>query len=209
MRRFFLIVFGLILCLAGSAAGYVTYRLYVILPDNAAPSQADYPQAALDLLRFSSRPRDSMPEWMNFSSSAARKLFARLSPEKSELLERWDWHINFFLVSAWVGLRWTEKEKLNTILDESSYGHEWRGLKQAAQKFFGVSVGELTMPETAILVVNLQANTIYDPWCVRDRVQDKVSEVLDRYKQVVPEFVYDPNQMFSRLKPRSKDLCKP
>lgn len=208
MRRFFLIVFGLILCLIAAGAGYISYRLYLILPDNAAPSQAEYPQAALDLFKLTSRPRVSLPEWMNFSSEPARLLFRRLPPEQYERLKR-DWAVNFILASVWVGLRWSEKEKLNTILEERFYGHEWKGFNLAAREFFGVSVEELTVPEIAVLVVNTQANTIYDPWCVRDRVQDKVSEVLDRYKQVLPEFVYDPNQMFSRLKPREKYLCKP
>lgn len=200
MRRFLLIFFGLILCLVAGAAGYVSYRIYLILPDNTAPSQAEYPQAAIDLLRLTSQPRDSMPEWMNFSSSVARRLFYRLPPEQYERVER-DWAVNFILVSVWVGLNWSEKEKFNTILDEHNYGHEWKGLEQAAQKFFGVSTDELTLPEIAILVVNIQSNTAYDPWCVRDRVQEKVLKLLGRYKEVFPDAKFDAEQMFSRLKP--------
>lgn len=212
MRRFFLIFFGLILCLVAGAAGYVSYRLYLILPDNSAPSQTEYPQAALDLFKLAApKPRINMPEWMNFSSEAARRLLLRLPPKEYQRVQRdlYNWHINFFLASVWVGLRWSEKEKINTILDEHNYGHQWKGLERAAQEFFGVSVEALTVPEIAMLVVNLQSNTAYDPWCVRGRVQEKVLKLLDRYKQAVPEFAVDPNQMFSRLKPREKDLCKP
>ncbi len=223
MRRFLLIVFGLILGLVGAAVGYVTYRLYVILPDNVAPSQAEYQQAALDLLKLTSRPRDSkviwtrpkvsLPEWMNFSSEAARKLFARLSPERYERVQR-DWHVNFFLASAWVGLRWSEKEKLSTILHEQGYGPhaEWRGLEQASQGFFGAPASDLSIPEVAVLVVNLRAFSNYEPWCSRDLVKEKVLKLLERYKQAFPDAQFDSEQMFSRLKPAPASIpvaCRP
>ncbi len=212
MRRFFLIVFGLILCLVAGVAGYVSYRLYLILPDNTAPSQAEYPQAAIDLLRLDIirdggigadiRRENRIPENFILAYRAARMLFQRLSSERYERVQR-GWHVNATLAALWVYLRWSQVEILTTILHDQKYGPraEWQGLDEASQGFFGVSAIELSIPEIAVLIINTQAFSNNEPWCNRQRVEEKVLKLLGRYKEVFPDAKFDAEQMFSRLKP--------
>lgn len=203
MRTFFLIVFGTAFCILAIGSSYLIYRLNLILPENSAPTQAEYPQAALDLFKLTnSKLPDSMPEWMNFSSLAARRLLLRLPPEEYSRVEQ-NWYKNFYLASIWVGLRWSEREKLNTILDEWGYGphYEWQGLERGAQEFFGVSAAELSLPELAVLIVNVQRGPSGNPWCARQVVEAKALNLLERYQQSFPDAKFDPDLMFSRLKP--------
>lgn len=212
MRRFFLIVFGLILCLVAGAAGYVSYRVYLILPDNTAPSQAEYPQAAIDLLRLDIirddgigadiRRENRIPENFILADRAARMLFQRLSSERYERVQR-DWHVNATLAALWVYFRWNEVEMLTTTLHDQKYGPraEWQGLDQASQGFFGVSAIALSIPEIAILIVNSRAFSNYEPWCNRQEVEEEVLKLLGRYKQAFPDAKFDAEQMFLRLKP--------
>ncbi|MBK6895586.1 MAG: transglycosylase domain-containing protein [Alphaproteobacteria bacterium] len=210
MRTFLLVILGLILLVVVAGAGYVSYRLYSILPENTAPSQAEYPQAALDLLKVSIVEDDIViPGWLQLCYSAARKLFYRLPYEKYRQVSRLgEWHQNWIFVALWVGSNWSQHEILTTLLHEQRYDHKWKGLELASQQFFGVSVYELSIPEIAVLIANIQSNSAYDPWCYRDKVQQKASKILIAYQKVVPNLVFDSNQMFSRLRLREDKFCE-
>lgn len=216
MRTFFLIVFGLIVIVVVSGVGYASYRLYSILPENTAPSQAEYPQAALDLLKISFErvfPRsDPDSDRISFflaseivGSPPAEDVFKSLI-DKSSPLNTPDlnvWMVDFLLLRYWIRFRYTEKEVLTTYLGIHRYGiYQWKGLEEAAQGFFGVSAKDLTLPEMAVLVVNFKAPFGLDPLCYKNNVREDVVQLLERYKKTFPEAQFDADQMFVRLQPR-------
>ncbi len=225
MRTFLLVILGLILLVVVAGAGYVSYRLYLFLPDKYARSQVEYPQAAVDLLKlkFDSFPVSPPDSYNMYSFFLASQLVGKPPFDKDMIksmlksvidnstpdqggLNTPDlnlWMLDFLLVEFWLRFFWEDREILRAYLGAHRYGgYEWKGLEEASRGFFGVSAKDLTLPEMAVLVVNFKAPFALDPLCYKDNVREDVVQLLVRYKKTFPDAQFDADQMFVRLQPR-------
>jgi len=201
-----------VLFMSSFGIAYFYYKCSDILPDNSMPSSTIYPEVARNLLRasYTYHLSDLSPGSIDLEpesyivSSGARILLRRNSAEKASRIER-NWKQNYQIARSWVYWNWNETEILNTILDESIYGREWRGISVASREFFGVEVADLKTEEIAVLVANTKSNSNYDPWCNQEEVYAEASRLLKEYAQIkqVTFVQVDSGAMFARLKQRS------
>jgi len=225
MRTFFLIVLGMILFVVAAGAGYASYRIYSILSQNSAPSQTEYPQAAVDMLKIQFdnlrvSPPDSYNIYSFFLASQMvepprinKDMFNSLmnvnpGPNRGMQISPafYLYLIDVALVDSWISFWWEDSDILRSHLGIHRYGsHEWKGLEEAAEGFFGVSVHDLSLPEMAVLVLNFRAPYGFDAFCDREGVKEGALQLLARYKETFPEAQYDADQMFARLQTRE---CK-
>ena len=88
---------------------------------------------------------------------------------------------------------YTKEELLNLYLNTVPFGDDIYGIKVASQRFFSKSPHELTLPEAAVLVGMLKANSYYHPVRHPERAQQRRNTVMAqmvRYNYLDPT-VYD------------------
>lgn len=122
-----------------------------------------------------------------------------------ELLILENWHFYSFFTAALLAQKWTKSQILNTTLAESYFGHGFYGLDSASQGYFGKEVKDLEVEELAFLISLLQAPSLYDPWCRREKATEKSENLLKQYKTVFNSADIDPARIFMRLSPNT---CK-
>ena len=70
---------------------------------------------------------------------------------------------------------------LELYLNESPYGGNLYGIKEASKAFFGKEVSDLTLTESAYLAALPQAPTYYSPYCNhRDKLDERKNLVLSK-----------------------------
>ncbi|MBI3328705.1 MAG: PBP1A family penicillin-binding protein [Nitrospinae bacterium] len=74
----------------------------------------------------------------------------------------------------------TKDEILEIYLNQTYYGHGAYGVEAAANVYFGKHVGELTLPEAALLAALPKAPTTYSPYTALERAQKRRDHVLRR-----------------------------
>ena len=181
----------------------------------------NYPAAAVDLVKIQfDNIRVSPPESYNiYSYFLVSMLVGVPNLDKDEFENLIDnsssdrsvytspnvflWLIDVVLVDYWLRFSWDDRDILRVYLGVSRYGgYQWQGLEEASHGFFGVSVKDLSLPEMAVLVVNLKAPSGFDPLCDREGVEEMVMGLLASYKDVFPDAKFDAGQMFARLQRR-------
>ncbi len=82
-----------------------------------------------------------------------------LTPEKT--IKR---KIKELILSYWIEGQYTKDEILTLYLNQISYGSNSYGVESASQLYFGKSVRDLTIAESAFLASLIQAPSYYSPW---------------------------------------------
>lgn len=77
----------------------------------------------------------------------------------------------------------SKKEILELYLNKVYFGHGAYGVEMAARTYFGKSVGQLTLPEAAILAGLVKAPTTYSPYNDLVRAKERQEIVLARMEE--------------------------
>ncbi|MBZ0154709.1 MAG: PBP1A family penicillin-binding protein [Alphaproteobacteria bacterium] len=77
----------------------------------------------------------------------------------------------------------TKKEILELYLNKVYFGHGAYGVEMAARTYFGKSVGQLTLPEAAMLAGLVKAPTTYSPYNDLVRAKERQEIVLVRMEE--------------------------
>lgn len=101
----------------------------------------------------------------------AKNLF--LSPERT--LER---KVQEMVLAIWLESHFSKDEILQLYLNRVYYGAGATGIEKAAQKYFGKSARDVTLPEAAILAAVLKAPTSYNPITRPKEAQARANEVI-------------------------------
>ncbi len=75
---------------------------------------------------------------------------------------------------------WTTDAMVDTILAESLYARDVRGIEAASQFYFQLPAKDLRPQETLALVAVLRSPSWFDPVCNRDRFDRRYAEVARR-----------------------------
>ena len=126
------------------------------LPSDVSPAMEPVPRVALQALWVSETKTCSMlmepispwnfvwrfsGRWKAFPpSTAIARHAARLLLARNEKLSyrAISWQIVWTAASIWVSRNWTAEGALSTIFNGSYFGHGFRGIRQAAQGYFGL-----------------------------------------------------------------------
>jgi len=99
---------------------------------------------------------------------------ALLTPEKTLVRK-----VREVILSIQTELTFTKDQILEMYLNEVSYGGTAYGIEEASQEYFGKSVGDLTLPEAALLAGLPQSPTRYSPFgTTPDLAFERQREVL-------------------------------
>lgn len=82
-----------------------------------------------------------------------------LTPEKT--IKR---KLKELILSYWIEGQYTKDEILTLYLNQISYGSNSYGVESASQLYFGKSVGDLTIAQSAFLASLIQVPSYYSPW---------------------------------------------
>ncbi|MFO0752670.1 MAG: PBP1A family penicillin-binding protein [Thermodesulfovibrionales bacterium] len=77
----------------------------------------------------------------------------------------------------------SKKEILELYLNKVYFGHGAYGVEMAARTYFGKSVGQLTLPEAAMLAGLVKAPTTYSPYNDLVRAKERQEVVLSRMEE--------------------------
>jgi hypothetical protein len=177
-----LIAVASVIVAVGGLWGLYAYGLNA-LPSDTSPDREPVPLVALQALWVSVTETTSMvmeplspwnwvraftiegqkafPPSARVASYAARFLLAR----NHDLLPGFSSQIKRSSASIWVSRNWKAEEALATILNESYFGHGFRGIKQAVRGYFGLPVEALSVSEAALLAGLIRSPIANDPWC--------------------------------------------
>ena len=123
---------------------------------------------------------EAFPPSSGVSSKASRLLIRRFQPQK--IKGSGAWHFYWACAMIWVSKHWEIDDALSTIVHTNYYGHDIRGIEQAAQVYFHKSMHALTLEEAAVLVATSMKNGYSDPWCHSERnlkFSNKILNALD------------------------------
>ncbi len=101
----------------------------------------------------------------------SRRLF--LTPEK-----RWTRKFQEMLLAIQIERRFTKQQIFTMYLNIIPLGHGTYGFEAASQFYFGKHLGELTLPEAALLAGLPRTPTAYSPLLHPDRARDRRNQVL-------------------------------
>ena len=76
-----------------------------------------------------------------------------------------DWHLSNMAALIWISRNWSAQEAIRTVLQDTYFGNDFRGIDTAARGYFGISLEEMTDVQVAYLLVIRAAPNHYDPWC--------------------------------------------
>lgn len=82
-------------------------------------------------------------------------------------------------LALWLEMHFTKDEILQLYLNRVYYGLGATGIEKAAQRYFGHSARELTLPEAASLAALLKAPTYYNPVKHPKESAERTAQVLD------------------------------
>ncbi len=101
----------------------------------------------------------------------AKNLF--LTPDRT--LER---KFQEAVLALWLESKYTKDEILQLYLNRVYYGAGATGVEKAAQRYFGKSARDVTLPEAAILAAVLKAPSTYNPINQPERAAKRAREVI-------------------------------
>jgi hypothetical protein len=78
---------------------------------------------------------------------------------------------------AWVVTHWSPDETLAFIGSRSYFGHEARGLEEAAQTYFSVDLNRLSTAQLALLAGSMRRPSSMNPWCNQDKLIARTHEL--------------------------------
>ncbi|MBM3256871.1 MAG: penicillin-binding protein [Candidatus Liptonbacteria bacterium] len=108
----------------------------------------------------------------------ARNAF--LTPEKSVIRK-----LKELILAVEINKHYTKEEILELYLNEIPYGPTAYGVEAATQTFFGKSVKDISLAESAILAALPKAPTYYSPWgSHRAQLLDRAQFVLKKMKEL-------------------------
>jgi hypothetical protein len=218
LKIILLLVCAAVAISAGGLWGIYFHELKA-LPSDASPCREKVPEVVLKglwisesqstlmrmepvspwnwVLMFACHDKGAYPPSFVVASQAARALLARNGPSshRSHALEALEW----IAASIWVSRNWNAEEALTTILHESYFGHDFKGIQQASQGYFGLAVDNLSISEGALLAGLVRQPQTNDPWCHARHANAFAKDLMTKI---------DPMATFSpRLLPAPEDAC--
>jgi penicillin-binding protein 1A len=76
--------------------------------------------------------------------------------------------------------QWTKQQILEEYINKMYFGHGTYGVEAASQFYFGHSAREISVAESAILVIQLSGSALYSPLRNAERARNRQMYVLDR-----------------------------
>ena len=87
-----------------------------------------------------------------------------------------------FSTTVWMTRSWTRAEFLNTIAERAEFGEGLRGADAASQWYFGRAVGDLTLPQAALLASFTGQRAVFDPWCHPEAAAEMRRRILQEMR---------------------------
>lgn len=124
--------------------------------------------------------------WQNYTSgevvsgaSTITQQLARALLLPGERFERsYERKAREIMLAAEITRRYTKDEILELYLNEANYGNLAYGIEAAAQTYFGVSAGQLTLGQAAFLAGLPQSPATYDVYTNREATLNRFEQVL-------------------------------
>jgi enamine deaminase RidA (YjgF/YER057c/UK114 family) len=110
-----------------------------------------------------------------------------------------DWHLSGIAYAVKISRQWTFDQTVDTLLAESWYGQDVIGLTQASAHFFGVAPDALRPQESLALIALLRSPSMFDPYCARQRFDQRYASAVERINEHGPE--WSSNAALTRLRP--------
>lgn len=84
-------------------------------------------------------------------------------------------HANSIAGAVLISRHWSLPDVVNTLVGESMYGRDAKGIESASLAYFGIPLARLRPEETLALIVLLKGPRYYDPICNHDRFAARYS----------------------------------
>lgn len=91
-----------------------------------------------------------------------------------------DYVLHQAALATWISRSWSAEDALKTYASHLWMGRDHIGVEAGAMLLFGRAVGDLTIPETALLVATAQSPNALSPVCHPERAQAARQMVLER-----------------------------
>jgi penicillin-binding protein 1A len=140
------------------------------------------------------RANDVVQGGSSLTQQVAKNLF--LSPERT--IRR---KVHEAFLSIWIEARLSKQEILKLYLDRSYLGGGAYGIEAASQFYFGKSVRDITLPESAMLAGLFKAPTKYAPHNNLDLARARANTVL--YRMLDAGFITQGELLQARREPAS------
>lgn len=111
------------------------------------------------------RQREPLAAQLRLLGHAGRMLVTRESSPASATR----WHLAHLAASVHVSRHWRVDDMANTVLAESGFGRNTRGIEQAAQAWYDRPLADLVPEERALLIALMKGPSYYDPVCRPER----------------------------------------
>lgn len=119
-----------------------------------------------------------LPSWRTnggyYESPCLSMSWSYMSSHKRRLVN------NNYIVAYRLEKEFSQEDCLHCLLENTAYGYEIRGVKNAAEYYFQKPINELSEEELIGLLVIRQASSTYNPKVYKDRYDRKVSEIKER-----------------------------
>lgn len=113
----------------------------------------------------SSDAQTSSPAQTRLLGQASRLLNSRRKKPSSQ----WRHHAAGIAGMVIVSRHWSRDQVLDTLLDQSWFGRDAKGIESAAVAYYGVPAAELRPEESLALVTLMRGPSYYDPSCRPER----------------------------------------
>jgi len=85
-------------------------------------------------------------------------------------------------LATWVSRNWSANDAISTYASHLWMGNDYIGVEDGAMRLFGKVVGQLSVPETALLVATARSPRHFDPVCHPQRAIEARESVLERMR---------------------------
>jgi Transglycosylase len=85
-------------------------------------------------------------------------------------------------LATWISRNWSTDDAISTYASHIWMGNDHLGAEEGAKRLFGKAVGQLSVPETALLVATARSPRGLDPFCHAQRATDARQAVLERMR---------------------------
>lgn len=85
-------------------------------------------------------------------------------------------------LATWISRNWSTDDAMSTYASHIWMGDNHLGVEDGAMRLFGRAVGQLTVPETALLVATTRSPRRLDPACHPQRAIEARHAVLERMR---------------------------
>lgn len=91
-----------------------------------------------------------------------------------------EWQIVWASTAIWLSHNWTIDETLSTLLNSSYYEHGMSGISQSSRGYFAKAPDELSLEESAVLLVIPFSPGGLNPWCRPEENLRRVNQLFMR-----------------------------